>query len=66
MGKEIEVIVDEIKLEKPKITIGRTQADAPEIDEKVIIRTDKAKVGDIIKVKVIEALEYDLVGELKE
>ena len=66
LGKEIEVIVDEIKLEKPKITIGRTQADAPEIDEKVIIRTDKAKVGDIIKVKVIEALEYDLVGELKE
>ena len=66
LGKEIEVIVDEIKLGEPKITIGRTQADAPEIDEKVIIRTDKAKVGDIIKVKVIEALEYDLVGELKE
>jgi len=66
LEKEIEVIVDEIKLGKPKITIGRTQADAPEIDEKVIIRTDKAKVGDIIKVKVIEALEYDLVGELKE
>ncbi|MGB2782885.1 MAG: 30S ribosomal protein S12 methylthiotransferase RimO [Atribacterota bacterium] len=66
LGKEIEVLVDEIKLGKLPISIGRTRADAPEIDEKVIIRTDKTKVGDFINVKVIEALEYDLVGELKE
>ena len=66
LGKEIEVLVDEIKLGKPTISIGRTKGDAPEIDEKVIIRTDKVKVGDFIKIKVIEALEYDLLGELKE
>jgi len=66
LGKEIEVLVDEIKLGKPTISIGRTKGDAPEIDEKVVIRTDKVKVGDFIKVKVIEALEYDLLGELKE
>jgi len=65
-GKEIEVLIDEIKSGKPKIAIGRTQADAPEIDGKVIIKTDKAQVGDIIKVRILEALEYDLVGELKE
>ncbi|MCJ7813843.1 MAG: 30S ribosomal protein S12 methylthiotransferase RimO, partial [Candidatus Atribacteria bacterium] len=62
LGKEIEVLVDEIKLGKPKISIGRTKGDAPEIDGKVIIKTDKAQVGDIIKVRVLEALEYDLVG----
>ena len=66
LGKEVEVLVDEIKLGKPKISIGRTKGDAPEIDGKVIIKTDKAQVGDIIKVKVLEALEYDLIGELKE
>jgi len=66
LGKEIDVLVDEIKSGKTKVAIGRTKGDAPEIDDKVIIRTDKAKVGDIIKVKVVEALEYDLVGELKE
>jgi len=66
LGKEVEVLVDEIKLGKAKISIGRTKGDAPEIDGKVIIKTDKAQVGDIIKVKVLEALEYDLIGELKE
>ncbi|MDD5014162.1 MAG: 30S ribosomal protein S12 methylthiotransferase RimO [Atribacterota bacterium] len=66
LGKEIEVLLDEIKSGKPKISIGRTKGDAPEIDGKVIIKTDKAQVGKFIKVKVTEALEYDLVGELKE
>ncbi|MBA7668928.1 Ribosomal protein S12 methylthiotransferase RimO [subsurface metagenome] len=65
MGKEIEVLIDEIKSGKTKIAIGRTKGDAPEIDGKVIIRTDKAKVGKFIKVKVTEASEYDLVGEIK-
>jgi ribosomal protein S12 methylthiotransferase len=41
MGKEIDVLVDEIKSGKPNTYIGRTQADAPEIDEKVIIRGGK-------------------------
>jgi ribosomal protein S12 methylthiotransferase len=66
LGKEVEVLVDEIKLGKPIISIGRTKGDAPEIDGKVIIKTDKTQVGEIVKVKVLEALEYDLIGELKE
>jgi len=66
MGKEIEVLIDEIQSDKPKIAMGRTLADAPEIDGKVIIRTDKAQVGKIIKVKVTEALEYDLIGEISK
>ena len=65
IGKEIEVLIDEIKSGKPKITIGRTKGDAPEIDGKVIIRTDKAQVGKFVKVKVTKASEYDLVGEIK-
>ena len=66
MGKEIEVLIDEIQSGKPKITMGRTKGDAPEIDGKVVIRGDKAKVGKFIKVKVTEASEYDLVGEIKK
>ena len=65
IGKEIEVLIDEIKLGKTKIAIGRTRADAPEIDGKVVVKTDKAQVGKFIKVKVTEASEYDLVGEIK-
>ena len=66
MGKEIEVLIDEIQSGKPKIAIGRTKADAPEIDGKVVIKTDRAQVGKFIKVKVTDAFEYDLVGEISK
>lgn len=65
VGKVIDVLIDEIKSGKTKIAIGRTKGDAPEIDGKVVIRADKAKVGKFIKVKVTEASEYDLAGEIK-
>lgn len=65
LGKEIEVLIDEVKSGKPKIAIGRTLADAPEIDGKIVVKTNKAQVGKFIKVKVTEASEYDLVGEIK-
>ncbi|MBA7491493.1 Ribosomal protein S12 methylthiotransferase RimO [subsurface metagenome] len=63
VGKVIEVLIDEIKSDMPKIIIGRTKGDAPEIDGKIVIRGDKIQVGKFIKVKVTEASEYDLVGE---
>jgi len=66
LGKEIEVLIDEIQSGKPKITIGRTQADAPEIDGKVLIRGDKTRVGKFVKVEVTETFEYDLVGEIRK
>jgi ribosomal protein S12 methylthiotransferase len=65
VGKEIEVLIDDIKSGKTKIAIGRTKGDAPEIDGKVIIREDKIQVGKFVKVKVTEAYEYDLAGEIK-
>ena len=44
--------------------IARTQYDAPEIDGVVNIRTDKMVIpGDIEMVKIINATEYDLIGE---
>lgn len=45
--------------------VGRTQYDAPEIDGVVTIKTDKLLVpGDIELVKITDASEYDLVGEI--
>lgn len=45
--------------------IARTQYDAPEIDGVVNIKTDKHVVpGDIEMVKIIDATEYDLIGEI--
>jgi len=45
--------------------IARTQFDAPEIDGVVNIKTDKHVVpGDIELVRIIDATEYDLIGEI--
>lgn len=45
--------------------IARTQYDAPEIDGVVNIKTDKHVVpGDIEMVRIVDATEYDLVGEI--
>lgn len=45
--------------------IARTQYDAPEIDGVVNIKTNKHVVpGDIEMVRIIDASEYDLIGEI--
>ncbi|MGM0445161.1 MAG: 30S ribosomal protein S12 methylthiotransferase RimO [Bacillota bacterium] len=60
IGKEIEVIIDE-RIENE--FIGRTVYDAPEIDNTVYVRGKNINIGDIIKVKITDAFEYDLMGE---
>lgn len=65
-GKEVEVLVDEISSGKSKLATGHTEANAPEIDGKVIIKTDKVRAGEFIKVNIIETSEYDLVGEIRK
>ncbi|MNG41215.1 Ribosomal protein S12 methylthiotransferase RimO [compost metagenome] len=44
--------------------VGRSFADAPEIDGSVFIDSTDVKPGDKIRVRVIDADEYDLWAEL--
>jgi ribosomal protein S12 methylthiotransferase len=61
VGKEVDVIIDEVDDEGP---IGRTIWDAPEVDGAVELHGFKrAKPGDIVRARIIEAGDYDLVGE---
>ncbi|MDB3878116.1 30S ribosomal protein S12 methylthiotransferase RimO [Amylibacter sp.] len=64
VGSTLDVIVD--KIDEDGVAICRTKADAPEIDGNLFIdeNTDKVKIGDIITVKVDEASEYDLWGQI--
>ncbi|HPD33281.1 MAG TPA: 30S ribosomal protein S12 methylthiotransferase RimO [Candidatus Kapabacteria bacterium] len=62
IGQTLEVIVDEI--DKGKI-IARTESDAPDIDNNVIIKSNqKIHIGDIIKASIASATEYDLYGKI--
>ncbi len=47
--------------------IGRTEFDAPEVDGLVYVKSKfKLNPGDFVKVKIIDTLEYDLVGEVQD
>lgn len=62
IGQTLDVIVDEIDDES---IIGRTKADAPEVDGLVYIENlsgAPVKVGEFIKVTITHSDEYDLWG----
>ena len=54
-----------IEGKKGKYFIGRSSEMAPEIDGSILVDSNcDIKKGDIVKVKIKEALEYDLMGEV--
>lgn len=62
IGQVLKVIIDDYSEGK---YIGRTEFDAPEVDNSVIIKTEKQlKIGSFIDVKVMDAEPYDLIAEL--
>ena len=62
IGREIDVIIDEVDEDE---AIGRSSADAPDIDGQVYLDGEnELMVGDIVRVKVTDADAYDLWGEV--
>lgn len=63
IGKDLDVIIDSIESDGATC---RTMADAPEIDGNLFIdkNFEKLSVGEIVKVTVDGASEYDLWGKL--
>ena len=62
IGKTFDVIIDETLEEN--LYVGRTKYDAPDIDCEVTFTSNKKhQIGDIVKVKINDAYEYDLEGE---
>ncbi|MGY9054997.1 MAG: 30S ribosomal protein S12 methylthiotransferase RimO, partial [Alphaproteobacteria bacterium] len=64
VGREIDVIIDEVDEDE---AVGRSSADAPDIDGQVYLDGEnELTVGDIVRVKVTDADAYDLWGEVVE
>ena len=61
VGTELEVLIDEVDDEG---AVGRSSADAPEIDGSVFVESSHPlKPGDMVRVRVTESDEYDLWAE---
>ncbi len=58
VGREIEVLIDEVDEDG---AVGRSSADAPEIDGCVYVSSEQPlKPGDLVRARVTDADEYDL------
>jgi ribosomal protein S12 methylthiotransferase len=61
-GQILKVIIDKKEAGR---WLGRTQFDSVEVDNEVVINTNKRlKSGDMVMVKITKAYDYDLEGEL--
>jgi ribosomal protein S12 methylthiotransferase len=63
IGSEMKVLVDD---EDESYFFGRSEFDAPEIDNTVLIKKNankKIKIGEFIRVKIIDSSDYDLYAE---
>ncbi len=59
VGRELAVLIEGAG---DGVSIGRSYRDAPEVDGVVIVR-EELQVGEFSRVKITNAIEYDLMGE---
>ena len=61
VGQVLQVLVED--RDEDGSYVGRTEYDAPEIDNSVLFTSDRElKAGDMVRVEIIDAFDYDLVG----
>ncbi|MCF7560347.1 30S ribosomal protein S12 methylthiotransferase RimO [Sabulilitoribacter multivorans] len=63
IGQEFKVVIDR---KEGNYFVGRTEFDSPDVDNEVLIDATKTylKTGEFAKVKIIEAEDFDLYGEV--
>jgi ribosomal protein S12 methylthiotransferase len=64
IGREIDVILDQPVPGEKNVFVGRSAADAPDVDGLVFVTGDRHKLraGQIVPVQIVAAQEYDLVA----
>jgi len=64
IGKTLESVVEGFD-KWGECYFGRTQSDAPDIDGKIFFTSEKKlEIGQYVKVKITDSLDYDLIGEV--
>jgi ribosomal protein S12 methylthiotransferase len=62
VGRELDVLIDGPDPEIPNHLVGRSYADAPDIDGLVRVKGKGLQAGDFVRAKVTAADSYDLVA----
>jgi len=64
VGRELEVLVEGTSDEHEYVLMGRHAGQAPDIDGQVYLSGGEARPGEMRRVLITQASDYDLVGEL--
>jgi len=62
VGRTLDVLIERYD-GRSDVYVGRSQFDAPEVDGEVFVTGCRAEIGEIRKVRITHAYEYDLSGE---
>ena len=64
-GKVLDVVIEGFDEENKNLACGRSYREAPEIDGSIYIEDAAGiKVGEFVKVRIVQGFTYELVGEL--
>lgn len=64
VGKTVRSLLEGLSKESDLLWSARHAGQAPEIDGEILIRDGSAPVGHFCNVKIVDAFEYDLLGEI--
>ena len=62
VGQELDVLVEGVSEETELLLQGRHRGQAPQIDGVTYINDGTASPGDVVRIRVEEATDYDVVG----
>ena len=63
VGTEVEVLVDGFD-ESGEFLVGRSRADAPEVDGRVLLARDSCAPGELVRAKIVAAGDYECTAEV--
>ena len=62
IGRTVDVLVEGYSEETELLLVGRHSQQAPDIDGVTYINDGQANIGDMVRVKITDSMDYDLLG----
>jgi ribosomal protein S12 methylthiotransferase len=63
VGELRDVLIDSVAPDGPGQWLGRTYADAPDVDGQVLVRGEGLRPGDLLACEIVGAVGYDLLAD---
>jgi len=62
LGSTMDVLLDRPLEDQPNVYVGRTYADAPDVDGLVYVTGERCSAGDLMPCEIVTSKGYDLVA----